>query len=88
MLVEVLTAVLVALLFFAVIAALWVGFLAVLGAVRFARCDRCGHLGLTSQSERLRACARCRHGRLLHPVVSVRHSHLLHHSESVLRHPG
>jgi hypothetical protein len=77
--VEILVVVLSTLLFIVVVAALWVGLLGVIGAVQFARCDRCGHLGLTSASEPLRACIRCRHGRLLHPVVAVHHGHVVHH---------
>ena len=58
--------------------ALFIGLMGVLGAVRFVRCERCGHLGLTSTTEPLRTCTYCHHDRLLHPIDTVHHAHLLH----------
>jgi hypothetical protein len=51
-------------------AALWIGILGVLGAVRLVRCPRCDRLELISASTPSRACLRCRHQRLLHPVMT------------------
>jgi len=73
--VEVLAGVLAGILALATLLALYGGLLGVFGVViRFVRCDRCGHLGMTSAAEPLRACARCRHGRLLHPLWALHHS--------------
>ena len=72
--VEVLAGVLAGILALATLLAFYAGLLDVLGVIRFVRCDRCGHLGMTSAAEPLRACARCRHGRLLHPLWALHHS--------------
>ncbi|MGH9076658.1 MAG: hypothetical protein ACRDY0_04285 [Acidimicrobiales bacterium] len=76
---EVVAGVLVGALFVVGTAALWVGLLGAIGAVRFVRCDRCRRFGLTSLSAPLRECVRCRHGRLLHPMVTLHDAHLFHH---------
>jgi hypothetical protein len=76
--VEVLAVVLVAGSFVVGTAALWVGLLGVLGAVRLVRCERCGRLGLTSPSEPLVTCARCRHDHLLHPIATLHQAHVVH----------
>ncbi|HLH29377.1 MAG TPA: hypothetical protein VKW77_10695 [Acidimicrobiales bacterium] len=54
--------------------ALWIGLLAVLGAVRLVRCERCEHLALVSVRQPLHECARCRHRNLLHPLAAL-HRH-------------
>ena len=62
-------------------------YLGVLGAVRMVRCDRCRHWGWTSPTQPLRSCPRCRHGNLLHPILTLHHlyqSHR-HHSREVSR---
>ena len=76
--VEVLTAMLVVSLAFLVTVALWVGLLGAVGAARMVRCDRCGRLGLSSSSEPLATCVRCRHEHLLHPVLAIQHTHGSH----------
>jgi hypothetical protein len=77
--VEVLAAVLVGVLALATLLAMYGGLLGLLGVMRFVPCDLCGHLGMTSASEPLRTCTRCRHGRLLHPLWALHHSHGGHH---------
>lgn len=72
--VEVVAAVLVLGLIVAATYAGLVGVLGVIGVVRFVRCDKCGRFGLTSPSEPLRACGRCRHGALLHPLYGRHHA--------------
>jgi DNA-directed RNA polymerase subunit RPC12/RpoP len=74
---EALISVLVAVAFLLGTAALWIGFLGVIGAVRFVRCEECGRIELVSTAAPARACLRCRHRRLLHPVTSVHDA--LHH---------
>ncbi|MGH9046356.1 MAG: hypothetical protein ACRDVW_03475 [Acidimicrobiales bacterium] len=61
------------------VAAFWIGLLGIFGAVRFIRCAKCGHLGLTSSSGPLQACVRCRHDHVLHPVLAVHHAQVFHH---------
>jgi hypothetical protein len=60
--------------------AFYIGFFGAFGGVRMVRCDRCGHLGMASPREPLRSCARCRHGRLLHPVAALHHGRQGHGS--------
>src|SRR6185437_5347360 len=43
------------------------------GAVRLARCERCGRLAVTSPHASLKRCHSCRHERLLHPLHSLHH---------------
>ena len=74
--IEVLTGALVVTMLIAMAAALYVGLLGALGLIRLVRCDCCGHLGMTTASAPLRACGRCRHGRLLHPLLSLHHAHV------------
>jgi hypothetical protein len=74
--IEVLTGVLVVTMVIAMAVALYVGLLGALGLIRLVRCDRCGHLGMATASAPLRACGRCRHGRLLHPLLSLHHAHI------------
>lgn len=76
--VEVLAGVLVLALALVMTIGVYLGLLGFVGAVRLVRCDRCGHLGLTSASEPRRTCAVCRHGRLLHPLLTLHHAHLVH----------
>jgi hypothetical protein len=76
---EVVVALLGTTLFVAAMAALWLGFLGVIGAVRFGHCAECGRLGLTSSAEPLEACVRCRHNHFLHPVLTVHHAHVFRH---------
>ena len=80
--VEVLTGVLVVVSVVVMAMALYVGLLGALGLIRLVRCDRCGHLGMTSVAAPLRACGRCRHGRLLHPLVSLHHAHVVQDRDS------
>jgi hypothetical protein len=71
--VEVLTAALVAALALVTLLVMCEGLGGILGMIRFARCNRCGHLGMTSATEPIRACIRCRHGHLLHPLLALHH---------------
>jgi len=80
--VEVLTGVLVAVSIVVMAVSLYVGLLGALGLIRLVRCDRCEHLGMTSVAAPLRACGRCRHGRLLHPLVSLHHAHVVQDRDS------
>jgi hypothetical protein len=77
LIIEVLTGVLVAVSVVVMAVALYVGLLGALGFIRLVRCDRCGHLGMTTAAAPLRACGRCRHGRLLHPLVSLHHAYVV-----------
>ncbi|MEO9109435.1 MAG: hypothetical protein ABI368_04380 [Jatrophihabitantaceae bacterium] len=70
----ILIAVLVVPLFLVMLASDYIGLLGIVGAVRLARCDHCGHFGLTAAREELQTCARCRHERLLHPLVALHHA--------------
>ena len=79
--VELVGVLLVAGLFVVGTVALWVGLLGVLGAVRLVRCDRCGRLGITSASEPLVTCSRCRHDHLLHPITALHQAHLVHRTD-------
>ena len=63
-------------------AALYLGLLGALGAVRMVRCDRCRKWGWTSTSQPLRSCPRCRHGNLLHTVVTLHHLYESRHRHS------
>ena len=72
---------LVAVVFILGIAALWIGFLGIIGAGRFVRCDECGRIALVSASAPPRACLLCRHRRLLHPVTSVHRDRAVHRKE-------
>jgi hypothetical protein len=74
--IEVFTGVLVVTMLIAMAVALYVGLRGALGLIHFVRCDRCGHLGMTTASATLRACGRCRHGRLLHPLLSLHRAHV------------
>jgi hypothetical protein len=56
-------------------AALYLGMFGAFGAVRLVRCSHCAHWGWTSGTQPLRSCPICRHGRLLHPLVSLRRFH-------------
>jgi hypothetical protein len=82
LIIEVLTGVLVVVSVVFMVVALYVGLLGALGLIRLVRCDRCGHLGMTSVAAPLRACGRCRHGRLLHPLVSLHHAHVVQDRDS------
>jgi hypothetical protein len=77
LIIEVLTVVLVVALAIVMTVALYGGLLGALGAIRFVRCDRCDHVGMTSTAAPLRACARCRHGRLFHPHFDRRSARLV-----------
>lgn len=72
MVVEILTAVLVAALGVASLIAAYIGLLSLSGAVRQARCQRCGHLAVTSGSALPGGCIYCRHGHLMHPIRTLR----------------
>jgi hypothetical protein len=76
---EALISALVAVSFIVATAALWVGFLGVIGAARFVRCEECGRIELASTVSPSRACLRCRHRRLLHPVTSLHSAHAVDH---------
>lgn len=76
--VEALAGVLVLALALVMTAGVYLGLLAIVGAIRFVKCDRCGHLGMTSASEPLRTCTVCRHGRLFHPLLALHHDYLGH----------
>jgi hypothetical protein len=56
-------------------AALYLGLFGAFGAIRLVRCNRCNHWGWTSGAQPLRSCPICRHGRLLHPLVSLHWVH-------------
>lgn len=56
-------------------AALYFGMLGAFGAVRLVRCSHCDHWGWTSGTQPLRSCPICRHGKLFHPLVSLRGFH-------------
>jgi hypothetical protein len=73
--VEVLVVVLIVGLGVVTTIAAYVGLLGMVDAARVVRCDRCGHLGLTSTGRPLRTCAYCQHGRLLHPLYTLHHVH-------------
>lgn len=63
--------------------AAYMGLLGAIGAGRFARCERCGHLGFTTPNEPVRSCPSCRHGVLMHPLHAARqavHVHPFHHT--------
>jgi hypothetical protein len=45
------------------------------GAIRLVRCSHCNHWGWTSGAQPLRSCPICRHGKLLHPFVSLHSVH-------------
>ncbi len=78
MIVEVLVGVLVAALLIVTTVMAYIGMLGILGVVCLVRCDRGGHLGVTSPHEPLRSCTYCRHGRLIHPLATLHHAHALH----------
>jgi DNA-directed RNA polymerase subunit RPC12/RpoP len=76
---EALISVLVAVVFVLGVAALWIGFLGIIGTSRFVRCEECGRIELVPASAPSRACLRCRHRRLLHPVLTAHRAHAAHH---------
>jgi DNA-directed RNA polymerase subunit RPC12/RpoP len=82
---EALISVLVVVVFILATAALWIGFLGVIGAVRFVRCEECGRIELAPTSVPTRACLRCRHRRLLHPVTSIHRAHAMDHDGHIER---
>jgi hypothetical protein len=59
-------------------AALYLGLFGAFGAIRLVRCSHCNHWGWTSGSQPLRSCPICRHGKLLHPFVSLHWAHGRH----------
>ncbi len=69
------------------VGAFYLGLLGVVGARRAVRCDRCGHWGWTSSSRSLRSCTRCEHGRLFHPINTLRHAHHAEDAGSDSLHP-
>lgn len=86
--VETLAAALAASLLVIVTALLWIGSLGVIGTVQFVRCDRCNRLGLTSTSNSVRPCWRCRHGRLMHPILAIEQVRPIHHARSTTHRVG
>ena len=56
-------------------AALYLGLFGAFGAIRLVRCNHCNHWGWTSGAQPLRSCPICRHGKLLHPFVSLHWVH-------------
>ncbi len=80
--IETLTMIGVGLLFALAIAVLWIGFLGIVGEVRFVRCPRCNHLEAAPAYLTSRACVRCRHEHVFHPVVAIHHSWAEHHPGS------
>ncbi|MGH9080282.1 MAG: hypothetical protein ACRDYE_09470 [Acidimicrobiales bacterium] len=66
-------------------AALYLGLLGAIGAIRLVRCSACGHWGWTSPGRPLRSCPFCRHGHLLHPILTVHHTRWARHHE--VQHP-
>lgn len=73
--IEAVTSVLVLVLGVVSLVAICIGVLSLFGAVRMSRCNRCGHLWLTSADEALLSCAYCRHEQLLHPITALHHAH-------------
>jgi len=59
-------------------AALYLGLFGAFGAIRLVRCSHCSHWGWTSGAQPLRSCPICRHGKLLHPFVSLHWVHGRH----------
>jgi hypothetical protein len=51
-----------------------VALLVIVGLVRISRCGRCHRLSLTRTEGPLRACIRCRHERVFHPVQTLHHT--------------
>jgi DNA-directed RNA polymerase subunit RPC12/RpoP len=73
--VEAVTMALVIALAVATLIAAYIGLLGISGALRLARCDRCGHLVVTATGAPPGACAYCRHDRLMHPLHAIYHPH-------------
>ena len=73
MVVEGVTAALVAALAVATLIAVYLGLLGTLGALHWFRCKRCGHLVVVGTGTEPSACTYCRHDRLLHPLHALRH---------------
>lgn len=73
MTVEVLTAILVALVGLVSAAMLILGVGASIGVLRFGRCERCEHLAVASGGAPLHTCAYCEHQRLMHPLATLHH---------------
>jgi late competence protein required for DNA uptake (superfamily II DNA/RNA helicase) len=84
--IEVLTAILVAALGLASLVAAYIGLLSLAGAVRQARCQRCGHLAVTSASGSPGGCIYCRHDHLMHPIRTLRPAHSVPGSQRILGH--
>ncbi len=59
-----------------------VALLVIVGALRIARCGHCHRLSLTRTEGPLRACVRCRHERVLHPVQTLHHASTAPHSKA------
>jgi hypothetical protein len=51
-----------------------VALLVIVGVVRISRCGHCHRLSLTRTEGPLRACMRCRHERMFHPVQTRHHA--------------
>lgn len=75
--IEIFTVLLVLVLAVAMAAAMYIGLGGILGVTRVVRCDRCGHMGLTSASKPLQSCLRCRHGSI-HPFYALHRVHTAH----------
>ena len=76
MVLESLTFLAATVVFLLVTAAAYIGSLALIGAVRLIRCDRCGHLTVVS-ARVASTCAWCRHDYVTHPLQAL-HEHAPH----------
>ena len=86
MVVEIVTAILVAALGVATLIAAYIGALSLYGAVLQARCQHCGHLAVTSGRGSPGVCVYCKYEHLRHPIRTLRPAHSGHGSTHVLRH--
>jgi hypothetical protein len=84
--IEILTAILVATLGLATVIAAYIGALSLYGAVGQARCQHCGHLAVTSGRGSPGACIYCAYEHLRHPVRTLRPAHSGHGLAHILRH--
>lgn len=72
--IEVVTAILVAVLGAITIVAAYVGILGATGNSVIQRCTRCGHMTIQRGGSACDECGYCRHDRLLHPLWTIRHA--------------
>jgi len=78
MAVYVVIALLVSGLAIATVAAAIIGILGLVGVLRFACCEHCGHLTVTDVRTVPQSCPQCRHEHLTHPLASLHHLRVRH----------